>query len=497
MTHLPPLDLLDLSDHAATAPEDHARAILSALPGAEVAERQIGSAVTRYLLTLPAGSDPGKVARSIDAVTLAVGAPARYVGPVGTAVAIEVPNVHRRMVRLRDVIAGGKALTGLGLAIGQDVAGGAVTASLARLPHLLVGGATGQGKSVAVNAEIASLLMRCTPGDVRFVMIDPKRVEFAAYARLPHLLRPIVTDLDEAPDALRDVARLMDERYADIESTGGRARDIEGWNSLAADGERWARVVVVIDELADLIMRHKKTVEDLIVRIAQLGRAAGVHLIVATQYPKADVITPLIKQNIPSRLALTTTDHVASRLIIGSSGAERLTGAGDALWAPIGALSPIRIQSPFVSDDELARIIAWWVQADEVNQAQRRAAERQRAQDARVAELNRLSAAEKVEAELARQTREAREILTAEPEVQPAGLSRSGEADLVAARYLEMAARGERIWEPGQVGLATPPAAAAPGLEERVANIEAALTSLTTLLERTLTNISATSPQEA
>jgi S-DNA-T family DNA segregation ATPase FtsK/SpoIIIE len=207
---------------------------------------------------------------------------------------------------------------------------------------------------------LASLLMRCTPADLRLILIDPKRVEMSAYAGLPHLDRPVVMDVVGAVDALRYASAEMDRRYAAMEAAG--VKTLDEWNDAH---ERLPRLLIVVDELADLMVQARVIVEPEIMRIGQLGRAAGVHLVLATQYPKSDIITSLITANIPSRLALTTATHTQSTVILGSSGAERLTGAGDALWSPAGQMTPERVQVPWVTAAETDRIVAWWVKADE------------------------------------------------------------------------------------------------------------------------------------
>lgn len=416
MTTLPPLTLLEPRDLTDLEPEeDHARTITRTLAehgqGVTVAEAYRGSAVTRYLLTLDPGVLPKRIETLSEALSVAVGAPVRYAGQIGRAIGVEVPNATRRTVRLRELIEQGQALTGLGFVVGQDVAGATVSASLAKLPHLMVAGATGQGKSAFLNAMLLSLLMRCTPDDLRFVMIDPKRVELTAYARLPHLSRPIVTEVTDAADALKDVVDEMDRRYSAMNTAG--VKEIGAWNDR--DDVKWPRLVVVIDELADLMMTAPKAVEPLIVRIGQLGRAAGIHLVLATQYPKADVITTKISQNVPSRIAFTVANHTASRVILGRPGAERLTGAGDALWSPVGAMHPERIQAPWVTEEEVARAVAWWVRAAEGARIQesafaKLAADRERV---RLAELERVGALEA--AERAEMTAAAFETLS-EPE---------------------------------------------------------------------------------
>ena len=435
MTRLPPLDLLD----PGTAPrhgQDLAAVakLIARVAGehsvtVEVSDWQAGPQATRYLVTPGVGVLPKRVEALTDALSVRIGAQVRYAGPLGTALGIEVPNMgDRDPVRLRSLIENGPALAGLGVAVGLAIDGEAISASLAKLPHLLVGGATGQGKSVLVNALLVSLLMRCTPEDLKLTLIDPKRVELKAYARLPHLNRAIVTDVSEAAEVLRDAAAEMDFRYERLEGAG--VKDIGGWNDLG-QGPKWARHVIVVDELADLMMTGGKGVEDAIVRLAQLGRAAGYHLILATQYPSAKVVTPLIKQNVPSRVALTTADHVASNLIVGCSGAEKLTGAGDALWSPVGSLSPVRVQGAFVTDDEVARVVAWWIEADRPRRDQAYILERLRAgrEEAREAAAREHAAAADAAREAA--TEHAREVLAEAPASQPVDFREQGRVELV------------------------------------------------------------------
>lgn len=387
MTRTPPLELLDPTPQVPNHEDYHSLAIEDLASEhsikLEVVGCDRGASVTRYLLAPGPGVTPKRVEALTDALSVALGHPVRYAGVSGTAIAIEVANEHRAMVTLRQVIESAPAQPRLGLFVGQDVAGKGVSASLANLPHLLVGGATGQGKSVAINSMIVGLAMQNTPADLRLTLIDPKRVEFAPYARLPHLHLPIVTDVAAAARVLKEAAAMMDARYATMEEAG--ARSIAEYND-AADN-RWPSHVIIIDELADLVMQVKD-VETHLVRIAQKGRAAGVHLVLATQYPTAKCVTPMIGQNVPSRMALTTANHTASNVIIGRSGAERLSGKGDALWSPIGELQPIRVQTPYVSDDEIARVVAWWVEQSTPSRDAERQVELEKAE--RVAEQERL-----------------------------------------------------------------------------------------------------------
>jgi S-DNA-T family DNA segregation ATPase FtsK/SpoIIIE len=281
--------------------------------------------------------------------------------PGRNVVGIEVPNLEVAAVRLRDVLespAFQREASPLAVALGKDVAGAPVVAALDRMPHLLIAGATGSGKSVCINAIIASLLFRATPDRVRLLLIDPKVVELGQYDGLPHLLAPVVTDPREAYGALTWVIREMEGRYHRFAERG--ARDITRYNALLDEGEEpLPYVVVVIDELADLMMVASTKVEDAIARLAQMARAAGIHLVVATQRPSVDVITGLIKANIPSRLAFAVSSQVDSRTILDSGGAEKLLGRGDMLFSPMGAAKPIRAQGALVTEGEVEALIAY------------------------------------------------------------------------------------------------------------------------------------------
>ncbi|MFN8532592.1 MAG: DNA translocase FtsK [Dehalococcoidia bacterium] len=280
-------------------------------------------------------------------------------------VGLEVPNVSSTMVSMRRVIESSqyqrmRTKSKLALALGQDVAGNPIVADLARMPHCLIAGATGSGKSVCVNAIIASLLMHTSPEEVRLLMVDPKRVEMAGYNEIPHLLAPVIVDAPKVVGALRWVLKEMEERYKAFADAG--ARNIESYNQRRVrDGvQPLPFLVVVIDELADLMMVASEEVERIIVRLAQLARATGIHLIIATQRPSVDVVTGLIKANIPTRIAFAVSSSIDSRTILDQVGAEKLLGRGDMLYAPTDALKPVRLQGVFVSDAEVDRLVTWW-----------------------------------------------------------------------------------------------------------------------------------------
>ncbi|MBC8511537.1 MAG: DNA translocase FtsK [Dehalococcoidia bacterium] len=299
-------------------------------------------------------------------LALALAAPSiRIEAPIPgkSVVGIEVPNTTFGLVNLRSVIETPafqkiNAKSNLALAMGKGAGGETVAADLARMPHLLVAGSTGSGKTACLNSTICSLLLHNTPDDVQFVMIDPKRVELVNFNNLPHLVAPVVVDTDKALMALRWLNLEMDNRYRKFAQVG--ARNIEGYNKSRQLGEGLPFIVLVIDELADLMMTSFDEVEHLLCRLAQLARATGIHLIVATQRPSVDVVTGLIKANFPTRISFALTSQVDSRTILDSAGAEKLLGRGDMLYMPTDASKPKRLQGTFVSDPEVERLVQFW-----------------------------------------------------------------------------------------------------------------------------------------
>ena len=323
-----------------------------------------GPAVTRYEVQPMAGVKISRITSLADdiALNLAV-ADVRMEAPIPgkPAVGIEVPNHKRQAVYIRSVFESQSFLrmsSPLGIALGKDIAGVAQVADLCKMPHLLIAGSTGSGKSVCVNSIIMSLVFRSSPEDVKLLLIDPKVVELAEYNGIPHLLMPVVTEPKKAAGALGSAVQEMERRYRMFAENN--VRDIKSFNKLAAerpDLEKMPYIAIVIDELADLMMVVGKDVEDSICRIAQKARAAGMHLIVATQRPSVDVITGLIKANIPSRIAFAVSSQVDSRTILDGAGAEKLLGMGDMLFMPVGAPKPTRIQGTFVRDEEISRVL--------------------------------------------------------------------------------------------------------------------------------------------
>jgi S-DNA-T family DNA segregation ATPase FtsK/SpoIIIE len=325
-----------------------------------------GPAVTQYELQPGAGVQVKRITALQNDLSLALAAaPLRIEAPIPgkAAVGIEVPNKSASLVTIREVLETAAFREGthvLALGLGNDVSGQSIVADLTRMPHLLIAGATGQGKSVCINALITSLLFQVTPYHMRLLLIDPKRVELTGFNGLPHLALPVLVESHQAAAALRWAVAEMDRRYKMFSAEG--VRNIAAYNEKAV--QRQARelpyVVIVIDELADLMMVAAGEIEELICRIAQLARAVGIHLIIATQRPSTDIITGLIKANIPSRIAFAVGSQVDSRVILDSGGAEKLLGRGDMLYQPVDAGKPTRIQGAFVSDPEVDAVVKFW-----------------------------------------------------------------------------------------------------------------------------------------
>ena len=370
----PPMDLLKASsrnaaDGTAEMRENTRRlneTLASFRIDAHIINATRGPSVTRYEAQLESGVRYNKVTAIADDIALSLGAPSVRIAPVPdkiSVVGIEVPNRVVTNVNLREVIDSpefSRSRSKSSFAVGKDIGGNCIVGNIAKMPHMLIAGTTGSGKSVCMNSIIISLLYKASPEDVKLIMVDPKMVELGIYNGIPHLLIPVVTDPKKAAGSLQWAVTEMMRRYAIMRDAG--VRDMESYNEIVqcdGEGEKLPRVIIIIDELADLMLVAAKEVEDSICRIAQMGRAAGMHLIIATQRPSVDVITGLIKANMPSRIAFSVASAMESRIILDTQGAEKLVGKGDMLYAPIGTGKPQRVQGCFVSDPEVESVATY------------------------------------------------------------------------------------------------------------------------------------------
>lgn len=373
---LPPLDLLDYppptrekADRAIL--EERAALLEEKLSNYGVAGKVVsihyGPVVTMFEFQPSPGVKVSRIANLSDDIAMAMKAlGVRIVAPIPgkDVVGIEIPNDHREPVYFREIIGSDRfkrSSSPLTMALGKDIFGKPFVADLKRMPHLLVAGATGSGKSMGLNTIICSILYKATPQKVKFIMVDPKMLEFSVYNGVPHLITPVITDPRKAASALGWAVTEMERRYALLTQWG--VRNIEGYNRMAEDP--LPSIVVVIDELADLMMVAAKDVETLIARLAQKARAAGIHLVVATQRPSVDVITGLIKANFPCRISFKVTSKVDSRTILDTMGAEKLLGLGDMLFLPPGTSDLVRLHGAYISDQEILRVATFWQEQEE------------------------------------------------------------------------------------------------------------------------------------
>ena len=369
--HAPSLELLNhpgaQTDDESDTPEEKARILIDTLQsfriGATVTNIAVGPALTRIEIQPAPGTRISRITALQNDITMALSAPRlRMEAPIPgkNAIGVEIPNKGSTLVVLRDIIESKEfknSASPVTMALGREASGKIIVADLTRMPHMLIAGATGSGKSVCINDIIVSMIYKSSPADVRFILIDPKMVEMTMYGSLPHLLIPVVTEPKKAAGAMRWAVKEMTDRYKTFSAQN--ARNLDRYNeNVDNPEERLPRIVIIIDELADLMMIAPDEVEDSIRRIAQLGRAAGIHLILATQRPDATVITGLIKANIPSRAAFAVSSATNSRIILDMGGAEKLLGHGDMLFHPDGSAKPTRLQCAYISDEEVERIVS-------------------------------------------------------------------------------------------------------------------------------------------
>ncbi|MCW5937693.1 MAG: hypothetical protein KIT11_10360 [Fimbriimonadaceae bacterium] len=369
---LPPLDLLAPPPAKSKRSKEEMERHIQTLEGtleqfkieANVVEVATGPTITRYELQLGPGIPVRRITNLADNIAMNLAAShVRVEAPIPgkAAIGVEVPNAHRSMVTLSEMVESPEFHSPdnkLCLALGKDVSGVSRYTDLTRMPHMLIGGATNSGKSICLATIIMSLIIRHTPKEVRLVMVDPKRVELTFFEGLPHLMCPVVKDVKEAPGVLRAVVREMDRRYDRFSEAG--VRNIDGWNAKADPEDKLSYIVVIVDELADLMIQAAAEVETSICRLAQLARATGIHLVIATQRPSVDVITGTIKNNISSRTAFAVSSQIDSRTILDQAGAEKLIGKGDMLFLPIDQTKPTRIQGCYVSEKEIEAVCDFW-----------------------------------------------------------------------------------------------------------------------------------------